>query len=178
MTKLDEREEENYIDTEDYDQVLPETDNKRWELDEEPIIQNLRREIFLRVNDTGVEEIIGWLRISLAKNSALTNLKDDEIDDFLRYEMDAFIEECRVNNKRWGFKSPASRSAIVQWVFKSSKNQLKRAFNDGERKYRKDSYQYNENYHHDEVNSNEIGSGFRLPFTGRKKQRREQEEQF
>ena len=55
-------------------------------------------------------------------------------------------------------------------------SQLKRAYGDGERKYRKDSYSYHENYKHDEVDASEIGSGFRMPFLGKKRQPQRQQE--
>lgn len=176
----DENLEEDYNEEVPYDaddRVLPETDNKRWELDEEPIIQNLRWELQKRMNDKGVESVLSWLRLSLGKNVALSNLDQDEINRFMRNEMPKFNFELVQNHENWAIKNTSARNSISRWVERSMYLQLKRAFNDGERKYRKESYNYNENYHHDEVSSNEIGSGFTMPFFGRKKQtqRRQQE---
>lgn len=147
----------------DYDAPLPETDNKRWELDEEPIIAALYIELSKRLNNRGVADVIGWIRIALNKTSALTNLDMDEIRTRVVSDIRAFNDELRQNNRLWGIKNAASRTAISRWVEKSYYDQVKRAFQDGERKYRKDSYGYNENYSHDEVRADEIGSGFRMP---------------
>lgn len=173
------KKEEDYFDDEaDYDPILPETDNKRWELDEEPVIQNLRFELSKRLNKVGVENVLSWIRISLGKNIALSNLDKEEINSFMRNELPSFDLELVQNSKLWGIQNSSARIAVARWVERTMYTQLKRAYNDGERKYRKDSYQYNENYHHDEVNSSEIGSGWRLPFTKRRRQREEPREEF
>lgn len=178
MSKKGEKQEEDSILNEDLDEfndldddrVLPETDNKRWELDEEPIIQNLRFELQKRMNDEGVDAVLSWMRISLGKNIALSNLDINEINSFMRNEMPAFNMELVQNSDEWEIANSSARRAISRWIERSMYVQLKRAYNDGERKYRKDSYQYRENYHHDEVSAGEIGSGFSLPFFGKKKQ--------
>lgn len=167
----------------DYDTPLPEADNKRWELDEEPTLQNLRYELAKRLNSTGVEAVMSWLRVSMGKNIALTNLDINEIREIMIDELPAFDYELVQNAEKWGLKSTSSRGAISAWIEKTLYAQLKRAFNDGERKYRKESYGYNENYHHDEVRNDEIGSGFRIPFFGGKKKRQrtpqyEEDERF
>lgn len=175
MTNTQEDYSEDF-NTFDEDRLLPETDNRRWELDEEPIIQNLRYEISKRMNSKGVEAVLSWMRIALGKNVALSNLDIEEINAFMRNEMPAFNMELVQNAQEWGVKSTSARRAISRWIERSMYIQLKRAFNDGERKYRKDSYSYNENYSHDEVNASEIGGGFSMPFFGKKKrpqQRRE-----
>lgn len=180
MSKEEENQilEEEGVPYDEDDRVLPETDNKRWELDEEPIIQNLRWELQKRMNDKGVESVLSWLRLSLGKNVALSNLDQDEINRFMRNEMPKFNFELVQNHESWQLKNTSARNSISRWVERSMYLQLKRAFNDGERKYRKESYNYNENYHHDEVSSNEIGSGFKMPFFGGKKRQQRQQQNF
>lgn len=151
-----EQEKEYY---EDLDDPLPETDNKRWELDVSQELVIFRKEFSKCMNEEGIDSVMSWLRFSLMKTSALTNLNDKEINDLLRFEIGALIDDLRVNNKKWEIKNPAARSKIIQWVFGCMKKQLKRAYNDGERKYRSDSYGYNEMYRHDEVRPDEIGRG-------------------
>lgn len=179
MKNNQELEKEDYYgdETDDYDPVLPETDNKRWELDEEPVIQNLRYELQKRMNPTGVENVLSWLRISLGKNIALSNLDIEEINSFMRNELPAFNFELVQNAAAWDINDSSARIAVSRWVERTMYTQLKRAYQDGERKYRKDSYQYNEHYNHDEVNSSEIGGGFRLPFFSKKRQPRRYEEE-
>lgn len=175
------KEIENFDDNlDDDDMRLPETDNKRWELDEEPIIQNLRYELSKRMNALGVDSVLSWLRVHLGKNIALSNLDQSEINEFMRDELPVFNLELVQNERKWNIKSSSARAAVSRWVELAMYAQLKRAFNDGERKYRKDSYSYNEHYRHDEVDNSEIGSGFKFPklFGGRKKQRQPREERY
>ena len=173
---------DNFSSDED-DMRLPETDNKRWELDEEPIIQNLRYELSKRMNTIGVDSVLSWLRVHLGKNIALSNLDQSEINEFMRDELPVFNLELVQNEKKWNIKSSSARAAVSRWIEIAMYVQLKRAFKNGERMYRKDSYSYNEHYKHDEVDNSEIGGGFRFPkLFGRKnnqrQQRREYDEEF
>lgn len=173
--------ENMYDEYDEMDAPLPETDNKRWELDEEPVIQSLRYELRKRLNGKGVENVLSWLRVALGKNIALSNLDKEEINAFMRNELPAFNLELVQNAREWGVRNSSARITISRWVERTMYTQLKRAYQDGERKYRKDSYQYRESYNHDEVDNSEIGNGFRMPFFGRKKkqpQMRDYEEQF
>lgn len=163
----------DYIDP--YSDTLEETDNKRWELDEDPQIAKIRMELKKRVNSKGVEEITGWLRMALGKNVALSNLNEIEINRFTHNETKEFVKEIANKQKDWGCRRE-DRGPITRWIERTIYLQMKRAYKDGERRYRSDSYGYNEHYKHDEVRNDEIGRGgisWYNPFSGKKEKQEE-----
>lgn len=165
------KEEDDFIPRNE--EYLPETDNKRWELDENPVITNLRHELKFRVNSRGVEEITGWLRMAMGKNVALTNLDQKEINWIVKDNVRTFNKEA-VNKRRLWQCRKENLETLSRWIETAIYAHLKRAYKDGERKYRKESYGYNENYSHDEVSPEEIGGGsrglnFYNPFKGQNK---------
>jgi len=122
----------------DYDAVPEDRDN-RWELDENQILSDLKKELDTRCTPDGVADILGWLRLSLAKTTALSNLSSDEINLFTRRQADAFNFELISKEKKWGI-SPSDRKTLSEWVTKIIYQHQKRAYKDGERKYRGKAY--------------------------------------
>lgn len=154
---------------------LPDADNRRWELDENPIIEAivhaLRREFRTAqgkwrtygkpiVNQKGLSDIESLcLRPYLTKYVALTTLNESEINNIVVQVVKALMWLIAEKYVEWDFDK-AYRNSLVAMVETQVKTQLNRAKNGATLNYRADSFGYDERYNHNEVHPSEIGGGF------------------
>lgn len=136
---------------------VDEKDDRRWELDENPIIDRVRHELrrellnsngrWVRpngiqpiVNRTGEHDLLGFLRTCLTKNIAMGNISRSEAKTMSRDDIDALIMMMANNWRKWELDK-SYMSWIVAMFRKYTLTHLTRPINEGERKYRGGSHQ-------------------------------------
>ena len=165
-----------FIDREEFErgEPLSTTDNRRWELESAPIIEEvlhaLRREYRNTrgkwvsygepmLNEMGISDIESLiLRPFLDKAIALSNLNDYEINTQIVNVLTSLCRLIADRYKEWDM-NPKYRDAIANMVEGILKTQLNRARNGGERQYRAGAFGYVEKYDHDEIHPSEVGGG-------------------
>lgn len=155
--QTDELDDDEFIDDfeeniSDMGDSIDEKDDRRWELDENPIIDRIRHELRREllnsngkwyrpadiqpvVNRTGEHDILGFLRSSLTKNLAMGNISRTEANTLTRNLIDSFIWMMARNYRKWELDK-SYMSWLVDMLRIHVYTHLTRPINEGERKYR------------------------------------------
>lgn len=157
--------EENISDMGD---SVDERDDRRWELDENPVIDSMRHELrrellnsqgrWFRppsiepiVNRTGEHDILGLLRSNLTKNLAMGNISRTEANTLTHDAVEALIYMIAKNWRKWELDK-SYRDWLVQMTRNHIYTHLTRPINEGERKYRGGSLHNSDSFDDDMYN--------------------------
>lgn len=93
------------------------------------------------LNEVGVTSIIGQTQAIVSQVTVMSNLEEDEIIALMGFLGDTLAKDLMVNRVRYGVNDMASRDKIYFLVLSSSFITMKRAANEGERRFWKGSQQ-------------------------------------
>lgn len=163
--------EENYEENFGYDDdLLPEQRDNRWELEENEIVAEFRRDFKGLLSQKGLDDISIWMRVALNRHLALSNLEDKEIKQIV-------LNQCRTLNKmivlegeNWGLENDGRRDQLKNFIKELLLVHLKRAYKDGERIYRSNTYR---GVHGFEDNNKKNSTSLGGLFANRKQEKRQ-----
>ena len=93
------------------------------------------------LNDVGINSIIALTESIINQDTVMSNLKDTEIKDIFDFLADTLAKDLMVNRITYGIKDFSSRDKIFFIVISSSFICMKRANEEGERRFWKGSQQ-------------------------------------
>lgn len=93
------------------------------------------------LNDLGISSIIGIVQTIVDQDTVMSNLNKDEIPMLIDFLGDTLAKDLMVNRKKYAINSSSSRDKIFFTVLTSSFICMKRAFEEGEKRFWKGSQQ-------------------------------------
>lgn len=161
------QEEESYSEDMDFsnftdsdDDLLPEQRDNRWELEENEIVAELRKDLRPLLSSEGLNNVCVWLRVSLNRHLALSNLEKKEINSICKNLCITLNKMLVQNSRKWGLTTDASRSQVKNIIKELIFVHLNRAYKDGERRYRSATYRGVGNKEEKQANSSSLGGLF------------------
>lgn len=107
------------------------------------------------MNDDGVASVIGSIQSLVNQVSVMSNLDNKNISNLIDYLADTLAKDLMLNRMAYGITSPSTRDKIFQTALSTSFVTLRRAYEEGDKRFWKGSVQ--------EIrtsNDNERKSGF------------------
>lgn len=92
-----------------------------------------------RVNETGINDILGMISSISNQSQILSNFEQQEVEGMLDLLNDTLCRVMLVNKVKWGISCDADCDLINQQIISIAYGTLKRAYIEGERKFWKGS---------------------------------------
>jgi len=93
------------------------------------------------MNEFGVSSVIGTIQALVNQISIMSNLKSGEISNLTNYIGDTLARDLMMNKTAYGIKSATARDKIYFTALSTSFITLKRAFEEGDKRFWKGSVQ-------------------------------------
>lgn len=93
------------------------------------------------MNEEGISAVIGLVQSVVNRVTIMSNLKDQEIRVLMDFLADALAKDLMMNRVTYGIKSGVSRERIFSSALMTAFITMKRAFEEGDRRFWKGSQQ-------------------------------------
>ena len=94
------------------------------------------------MNAEGIQSVLGQVQSLVSQATSMSNLKDPEISKLMVEQLgDAVIQDLMINSKKYGIKNHTARTRILTIVSNTAYITMKRALDEGERRFWKGSQQ-------------------------------------
>lgn len=93
------------------------------------------------LNDKGVCSMMGHAQSLVSQTTIMSNLDSKEIGIMMEFAADTLAYDLMINRKMYGINNPAARTKIFHHVLSKSFIAMKRAFEEGDRRFWKGSQQ-------------------------------------
>lgn len=93
------------------------------------------------LNDEGINRIMGMVRNTVSRITFMSNVKDNDIMMLMDFLGDTLAKDLMVNRMRYGIKDGSARDTIFFNILTPSFISLRRAFEEGDKRFWKGSTQ-------------------------------------
>lgn len=93
------------------------------------------------MNSTGVSKVIGMAKSTISQTTNLSNLRDKDIEKAMDFLGDTLAKFLMHGRKKYDIKLPTSRDVIYYTILNKAYICMKRALDEGERRFWKGSQQ-------------------------------------
>lgn len=88
-----------------------------------------------KINDEGINTILGIIQSSVSQNTFMSNLEKKELPALTMFLADTVAKSLMMNRERFGIKNAVVRDEIFYIVVNTAYIAMKRPFEQGERKF-------------------------------------------